>query len=177
MSQPYIGEVRTFGFPFAPTSYVFCNGQSLPISQYQTLYTIIGTTYGGNGTTTFNVPNMQGNAPMHWGNGSGLSPRTLGEPSGVNQVTLTIQQIPNHTHMVASANTTVPAQQTGTPTSSAYVGPSSPANAYDPTNAPSINFSPKMITNAGSSLPHPNEQPLLAINFCIAVFGVFPTHS
>jgi microcystin-dependent protein len=177
MSQPYVGEVRVFAFPFAPRSYTFCNGQSLPISQYNVLFAIIGTTYGGDGQTTFNVPNMSNNAAMHWGNGPSLSPRTIGEPTGAPNVTLTTQQIPSHTHMIASADTATTAQQTGTPTATAYVGPSSPANAYDPTNAPSINFSPKMIANSGSSLPHPNTQPVLAMNFCIALFGIFPSRS
>jgi len=177
MSQPYVGEVRVFAFPFAPRSYTFCNGQLLSISQYEVLYTIIGTTFGGNGTTTFGVPNMANNAAMHWGNGTNLTPRTIGQPSGVPNVTLTTQQIPNHSHMVASADTITPAQQTGTPTSNAYVGPSSPANAYDPSGAPSVNFSPKMIANSGSSLPHPNVQPVLAMNFCIALFGIFPSRS
>jgi microcystin-dependent protein len=177
MSQPYVGEVRVFAFPFAPRSYTFCNGQLLAISQYEVLYTIIGTTFGGNGTTTFAVPNMSSNSAMHWGNGTGLTPRVIGQTSGAPNVTLTTQQIPNHTHMVLAANTTTAAQQSGTPTSSAYVGPSAPANAYDAVNAPSINFSPKMIANSGSSLPHPNVQPVLAMNFCIALFGIFPSRS
>jgi microcystin-dependent protein len=177
MSQPYVGEVRVFAFPFAPRSYTFCNGQALPISQYNVLYTVIGTTFGGNGTTTFNVPNMSSNAAMHWGAGTNLSPRTIGEPTGAANVTLTTQQIPNHTHMVVAADTTTTAQLTGVPTSTAYVGPSPPANAYDPTGAPSVNFSPKMIANSGSSLPHPNVQPVLAMNFCIALFGIFPSRS
>ena len=89
MASPYIGEIWVFGFPFAPTSYMFCNGQTLPISQYTALFSVIGTTYGGNGQTTFQLPNLSNDACMHWGNGTGLTPRTLGEQVGTQNVTLT----------------------------------------------------------------------------------------
>lgn len=177
MASPYVGEIRVFGFPFAPHNYMACNGQTLSISQYTALFSIIGTAYGGNGQTTFNLPNLQNSVPMHWGNGAGLSPRTLGEVVGTENVTLTIQQIPNHTHMVNSADTTVPAQKTGVPGPTAYIGPSTPANAYITTGTPGAAFSPRMISQSGSSLPHNNIQPVLAVNYCIAVFGTFPAHN
>jgi len=177
MSQPYIGEVRAFGFPFAPRNYAYCNGQLVAISQNSTLFAIIGTTYGGDGTQTFGLPNLTNSAAMHWGNGPGLTPRVIGEVLGADNVTLTSQQIPNHTHIVTSADTTVPAQKTGVPTGTVYVGPSTPANAYDAAGTPGANFSPKMIATAGSSLPHQNVQPVLAMNYCIALYGIFPSRS
>ena len=177
MSQPYVGEIRAFGFNFAPSSWAFCNGQPLPISQYQVLFTIIGTTYGGNGQTTFNTPSFQGRAPIHQGQGTGLSNYVVGQSSGTADVTLLTTQIPQHNHNVTSVETTVAAQRSTTPGPTFFPGPSAPASGYIATGTPNVAFSPKTIGFTGSSLPHSNQQPLLALNFCIALFGIFPTRN
>jgi len=177
MSQPYVGEIRAFGFNFAPSSWAFCNGQQVPIAQNTTLFTILGTTYGGDGQSTFNLPNLQGRAPIHQGQGIGLSPYSLGQASGTEQVTLLTTQIPQHNHNVNSVETTVAAQRATTPGPTVFPGPSNPANGYVATGTPSVAFSPKTIGFTGSSLPHNNQQPLLALNFCISLYGIFPARN
>jgi len=179
MGQPYVGEVRIFGFNFAPYGWAFCDGQLLPIQQYAALFSVIGTYFGGNGTTNFALPNMQGQAPMHWGQGSGLSSYDIGQTGGSGAVTLTNQQLPMHTHLAsfATPNPANPAQRTATPGNTAYFGLSDPAQVYSDVLTPVVAFSPQAIAPAGGSQPHNNTQPILTLNFCIALQGVFPSRN
>jgi microcystin-dependent protein len=178
MAEPYIGEIRIFGFSFATRGWAFCDGQLLPISQYSALFSILGTTFGGNGQTTFALPNMQGNAPMHWGTGPGLTPRTIGEVLGTPSVTLTSQQLPGHSHLfIAAATPGDPTKLVATPTADAQLSSSNPGAVYSSTVTPPASFSPKAIGAAGQSQPHDNLQPLLTVNFCIALFGIFPSRN
>jgi len=178
MAEPYIGEIRCFGFNFAPIDWAFCNGQLMSIAQNQALFSIIGTTYGGDGVSTFALPNLQGRVPMHWGTSPGFN-TVIGEVQGTTTVTLTSQQIPLHNHAVTAAQVGGTGEEVASPSSSAYLGNSTGHNlAYikAPTtfDAP---FSPRAIGPAGGSQPHENMQPYLALNFCIALFGIFPSRN
>ena len=181
MAQPYIGEIRCFGFNFAPQSWAQCNGQLMAISQNDVLFAIIGTTYGGDGVTTFALPNLQGQIPMHWGNGPGGFNTTIGQAQGTTSVTLTTNQIPIHTHPWTAV--TVPAggvvERTAVPDSTCYLSTSQPPNGvYQKTPATvTAAFSPKAISPSGGSQPHENMQPFLVLNFCIALFGIFPSQN
>ena len=182
MSQSFVGEIRCFGFSFAPAGWAFCNGQTLPISQYETLYTLIGTIYGGDGQTTFAVPNLQGTVPMHWGNGSGPAAgfnTAIGQVQGAAVVTLSTAQIPQHQHTILTA-VVAPGgapERTATPSSSTLIGTSNPDGLYN--SAPTLNatFSANAIGSTGGSQPHDNMQPYLALNFCISLFGVYPSRN
>ncbi len=180
MSQPYVGEIRAFGFNFAPVNWAFCNGQPLSISQLDTLYAVIGTTYGGDGVNTFNAPNLQGQVPMHWGSLAGFN-TSIGQVQGTTQVTLTQAQTPSHTHVLSSAF--LPAggtvERTQVPrASTSYVSNSTPSGVWSNTS-PSFNsqLAGNVLSSVGGSLPHDNMQPYLAINFCICLFGIFPSRN
>ena len=164
MSQPYIGEIRMFAGNFAPAGWGFCNGQLMPISENESLFNLIGTTYGGDGQETFALPDLQSRVPIHQGNGV-----ILAETGGVESVTLTIQQIPSHTHVFAGA---------GTDGSQITAAGALPANSLNLTpyinQPPDTNFNPAAIGPAGGSQPHDNLQPFLCINFIISFFGLYP---
>lgn len=177
MSAPYIGEIRAFGFHFAPYQWAYCDGQLVAISQNQALFSILGTTFGGNGTTNFALPNLQDAAPMHWGQGNGLTNRNIGETLGTPQVTLTSQQLPSHTHMVTVGEQSITQQGSPTPSATAWYGDSSPAPGYSNSATAPLQFSPKAVSPAGGSQPHQNLQPLLTLNFCISLFGIFPSRN
>jgi microcystin-dependent protein len=179
MSQPYVGEIRAFGFNFAPVNWAFCNGQALSISQLDTLYAVIGTTYGGNGQTTFNAPNLQGQVPMHWGSLGGFN-TAIGQVQGVTTVTLTQAQTPSHNHVISAAS--LPAggvvTRTAAPNSSSYISDSGPDTLYKDTSPVfDTNFAANMLSTVGGSQPHDNMQPYLAVNFCICLFGIFPSRN
>lgn len=178
MTTPYIGEIQIFGFNFNPRGWAFCNGATLPISQNTALFALIGTTYGGNGQTTFQLPNFAGRAACQQGQGPGLSPRTIGQAFGTSTVTLTSNQIPAHSHTAVAYSQRDPTKRSGAPsingglsflsartTAKSFVG--SPVNA---TLAPAM-----MSPSQGGGLPHENRQPYLGVNFCIALQGVFPS--
>jgi microcystin-dependent protein len=172
MSNPYVGEIRMFGGSFAPAGWAFCNGQLIPISENDTLFTLIGTTYGGDGQSNFALPNLQGRVPVHQGQGQGISQNyTIGSSAGVEQVTLTTQQIPVHTHPLLGSGD--PAQAKG-PTGG--VLGRAPAEAYASEFDPSA-LSAQSIGPQGGSQPHTNMQPYLCINFIISLFGIFPTQT
>jgi microcystin-dependent protein len=179
MSQPYIGEIRAFGFQFAPQNWAYCNGQPMNISDNAALYNVIGTTYGGNGTTTFNMPNLQGQVPMHWGTGPGGT-TVIGQPLGVTSVTLTQAQTPSHLHTITAD--LVPSggvvERTQIPKSVSFLADSFPDGVYDE-SSPTINqpFAPNVLTQVGGSQPHDNMQPYLAVNFCICLYGVYPSQT
>lgn len=177
MSDQFVAEIRIMGFNFAPTGWAACDGQILPISQNSALFSLLGTYYGGNGQSTFALPNMQGNAPMQQGQGNGLSLRDLGEMSGSENVTLLSSEMPLHSHPMMVSNTTA---TTAVPTNAvpAKIGYSTGTQtgggvAYSPT-APAVQFAPQALSPAGASLPHNNMQPYLTLNFCIALQGIFP---
>jgi microcystin-dependent protein len=165
MAQPYVGEIRIFAGNFAPVGWMFCEGQSLPISENETLFQLIGTTYGGDGEETFNLPDLQGRLPLHQGNGF-----VLGEQSGVEEVTLTNQQIPLHTHPLLA--TTAPGTQ-ASPANS-VVAASGSSNVYRPGPAAAA-LSAQTGGPVGGSQPHTNLQPYLCVGFIISLFGIFPS--
>jgi microcystin-dependent protein len=171
MGQPYVGEIRMFGGNFAPNGWMLCQGQSLPISENDTLFQLIGTTYGGDGQANFNLPDLQGRVPVHQGTSSGTT-YTLGQKDGSEQVTLTVQQIPAHTHaMVASTNFGNTAQP-----NDLIVSASSTFDLYVDADASSP-MSNQAISTIGGSQPHENLQPYLAVNFIISLFGIFPSQT
>jgi microcystin-dependent protein len=179
MSQPFVGEIRALGFQFAPSQWAFCNGQSMPISQFDTLFAVIGTTYGGDGVNTFNLPNLQGQVPMHWGTGISGQTTIIGQTQGVTLVTLTQAQTPQHTHAITVQE--IPAggtvERTATPSTTNWLSDSHPGGLWDQTPTISPAFAGNAITQVGGSQPHDNMQPYLAINFCMSLFGIFPSRN
>lgn len=177
MSDPFVAEIRIFPFNFPPTGWAFCNGQLLPISQNTALFSLLGTYYGGDGKSTFALPDLQGCAPMQQGQGSGLSPRYIGESAGVAAVTLIQTEIPVHTHyMQASAQPATAADPTGNYAAQPQWdnGTSFGVAGIYTTQQPNVLMAPQALSVSGSSLPHDNMQPYLALNFCIALQGIFP---
>ncbi len=167
MAQPYVGEIRMFAGNFAPAGWLFCDGQLLPISENETLFNLIGTTYGGDGQETFALPDLRGRVPVHQGNGT-----TLAEAGGTETVTLTVAQSPKHAHtFVVSTNNATTANPSGnalaqTPSYTPYAAfnPSTPLNAAS-------------VTSVGGSQPHDNMQPYLCVDFIISLFGIYPSPS
>jgi microcystin-dependent protein len=177
MADPFVAEIRIFPFNFAPKGWAFCNGQILPISQNTALFSLLGTTYGGNGQSTFALPDMQGNVPLHVGGsqpGPGLSTYDLGEQTGSQFITLLDSEMPIHNHSVMGFNNPPPANA-GTPDPSVCLARSSGTTIYlspVPNNLGQMAF--QTIAPAGGSLPHNNMMVFLTLNFCIALQGVFP---
>ncbi len=172
MSEPFIAEIRIFAGNFAPRSWAFCNGQLLPIAQNTALFSLIGTTYGGDGRTTTALPNLQGRAPMHPGRGPGLTDRRLGQKGGTETVTLNDNQIPSHNH---NLNTSTSPGTSFSPTASAYLSRSVGGNAYDSGDNLSSEMNTGALQNMGGSQAHNNMQPFLAINYIIALQGLYPS--
>lgn len=173
MSQPYIGEIRLFAGNFAPAGWAFCDGQLLAISENDVLFNLIGTTYGGDGQETFALPNLQSRIPIHMGTGPGGNTYILAEAAGVEQVTLTVNQIPNHTHAAlcrSGAGQTSSNPENGTWTNSDVNQYSSAAATGGMGASGTITTSP-----VGGSQPHDNMIPFLCINYIISLFGIFPT--
>jgi microcystin-dependent protein len=170
MSSPFVAEIRIFACNFAPTGWAQCNGQLLPISQNTALFALLGTFYGGDGKSTFALPDLQGRVPMGTGQGPGLSQRFLGESGGSEHVTLLQSEIPVHTHLVQTYTDDL--ADVNAPSPSVILGVSSGLNLYSTTANTTLNFGATSI--AGASLPHNNMQPYLVNNFCIALQGVFP---
>jgi microcystin-dependent protein len=173
MSDQFLAEIRIFPFNFPPTGWAFCNGQLLPLSQNTALFALLGTFYGGDGKSTFALPNLQGSAPMQTGQGQGLSERFLGEQSGVESVTLLVSEIPFHTHTASGAESIATVQAPGPTVIMARM--EGGANAYQTTtNSSLVQMAPQELPPAGGGLPHNNMQPYLTLNFCIALQGIFP---
>ena len=172
MSDPFVAEIRMFPFNFPPKGWAFCDGQLLPLSQNTALFSLVGTFYGGDGKSTFALPNLQGSAPMQSGQGQGLSDRFLGEQSGTETVTLLLSEIPIHTHSVMAVGSLANLNAPG-PTRA--LARSSGGTIYQAvTNQAVVQMAPQSLSPAGGSLPHNNMQPYLTVNFCIALQGVFP---
>lgn len=171
MAQPYVGEIRMFAGSFAPAGWSFCDGQLLPISENETLFNLIGTTYGGDGQETFALPNLQSRVPIHFGQGPDGVTYQLAETAGTEQETLTVQQIPSHSHpLIGSADG---ASRKGAKDGVFGRGPSEIyASEYTPEA-----LAPSSITPVGGSQPHENMQPFLVITYIISLFGIFPSQT
>jgi microcystin-dependent protein len=165
MAQPYVGEIRMFAGNFAPAGWMFCEGQLLPISEYETLFNLIGTTYGGDGQSTFALPDLRGRLPLHQGNGF-----ILAETGGAEEITLTVNQIPAHSHTpLANSN----AGNEPSPINNVWAAQSTVAQ-YTAVN-PAVNTGAPSMTATGGSQPHENRQPYLCVDFIISLFGIYPS--
>ena len=171
MSNPYIGEIRMFAGNFAPAGWAFCDGQTIPISENDALFVLLGTTYGGDGQETFNLPNLQSRIPMHMGNGPDGVNYQIAEAAGVETVTLTTQQIPIHTHQLLASNTTAGTQSPG-----GNIAAQGAGQIYTSADSP-ITMPANSVTPDGGSQPHENMQPYLCISFIISLFGRFPSQT
>jgi microcystin-dependent protein len=174
MSAPFIAEIRMFGFTFPPRGSAFCNGQIFAIAQNTALFSLLGTTYGGNGTTNFALPNLQGRAVMHPGTGPGLSPRFLGELGGSPTVTLLSGQVPAHSHGVVVAATADASADRANAAGNVMAKPAD--SSYSSSGAAAL-MNTGGVTPTGQNGAHNNMQPYLAINFCIALQGIFPARN
>jgi microcystin-dependent protein len=176
MSDQFVAEIRIFPFNFAPTGWALCNGQLLPISQNTALFSLLGTTYGGDGKSTFALPNLQGNTPMQQGQGPGLSLRDLGELGGEQSVTLIQTEMPAHTH-TAQGSASVANQLT--PVNNAWASGQKGFGSFYAPSVPATNvqMSPLGTSISGGNLPHNNMMPFLTLTFCIALQGIFPPRS
>jgi microcystin-dependent protein len=168
MGTPFLSEIKICAFNFAPQGWAFCNGQLLPISQNQALFSLLGTTYGGNGQTTFALPNLQGRAPIHTGSG-----HTLGEVAGQYNHTLTQAEMPAHSHFF---NATTGSSTTNTPSNAVGLSTSSGSSLYGPPQN-LVTMDPGALASVGGGQPHSNQSPYLVLNFCIALQGVFPSQN
>lgn len=173
MSNPFLGEIRVFGFDFAPTGWFMCNGQLLTIAQYTALFSLLGTQYGGNGIANFQLPSLQGQFPLHQGQGAGLTDRVIGETGGEVSVTLLTTEIPAHIHLVECAATGGVAGPSGKVFGAGGRG-KQPGYAAGPAT---VAMSSGAVGSTGGGQPHENRPPFLVLNFCIAFNGVFPARN
>jgi len=167
MSNPYVGEIRIFAGNFAPVGWMLCQGQLLPISEYETLFNLIGTTYGGDGQSTFALPNLSSRVPIHQGPGF-----VIGQLAGEETVTLTTQQIPQHSHAMPCNSAS-----SSSPTPGGFFFGAAGSTAYAPNTSANASMAPAMIGNTGGNQPHDNRMPYLALNFIISLFGIFPSQT
>ncbi|WP_263385230.1 phage tail protein [Granulicella arctica] len=173
MSEPFIGEVRIFGFNFAPRNWAFCRGQLIAIAQNTALFSLLGTTYGGDGRTTFALPNLQGNIPVSSGQGPGLSPYSLGQQSGSTGVTLLTTSLPGHSHTLpAGAAATTP-----TPAANTFLGAGARGKTIYSTTTDGTTMNAAAVATAGGNQPHNNMMPYVAMNYCICLTGIFPSRN
>ena len=170
MAQPYVGEIRMFGGNFEPNGWRFCNGQLLPIAENEALFQLIGTTYGGDGQSTFALPNLQSRVPVHMGTSTTGTTYQIGEMAGVEEVTLTVQQIPVHNH-VPMASSTI--GNSDSPAGNVWAASNS--RPYASAGAPYLAMNPATITPVGGSQPHENMIPFTGINYIISLFGIYPS--
>ncbi|MDE2308219.1 MAG: phage tail protein [Xanthomonadaceae bacterium] len=174
MTTPYVGEIRLFAFPRIPSGWTACDGSLLPIAQYEVLYALLGTTYGGDGISTFAVPDLRGQLPLHMGTGPGLSPRVLGQAGGSENVSLATANLPPHTHAWAATSA---AANANVPSAAVELGTVSGDTMYTTDVAGLQNFALNAgsISNTGGSQPHENTMPTLTASFCIAWDGIYPS--
>lgn len=176
MSEPYVGEIRLFGFSRLPNGWLPCDGSLQPISNYEVLYNLIGTTYGGDGQNTFATPDLRGQVPLHWGTGPGLTPRIIGEASGTESVTLIQNQMPAHSHTMFAATATSTAMAVGAGTNLlGAVGGGDTMYATDISGLAPFAQSPQSVSLTGGGQPHENTMPTLTVQFCIAWAGIYPS--
>jgi microcystin-dependent protein len=174
MAQPYVGEIRMFAGNFPPVGWMFCEGQLLPISENETLFQLIGTTFGGDGQSTFALPGMSGRIPIHMGTGSSGTPYQLAETGGSESVTLTTNQIPAHTHPLTASQDAGSQNNAGNQVLAAQ----SPVSIYRPNAvAPNVPMNASSVSPVGGSQPHDNMQPFICINHIISLFGLFPSQT
>lgn len=173
MAQPYVGEIRMFAGNFAPNGWMFCEGQTMPIAENEVLFQLIGTTYGGDGEETFNLPNLASRVPIHMGTGPDGTTYQIGEMAGTEQETLSVQQIPNHSHPLTCSTSTTGLESTP---SGNVLAQSTSANMYIQ-DSPDGSLAANAVQPAGGSQPHENTQPFLVINFIISLFGIFPSQT
>lgn len=179
MTEPFLGEISIMPYNFAPRGYAFCNGAILSISQNTALFSLLGTQYGGNGQTTFALPNFASRAGCMQGQGPGLSDRVIGETMGAFSVTLSNNEVPSHNHSVNAFSQTAAGSGTGTPVNNgglSFLASSSTSKTFV---SPPFNttLAPNMIAPQGNGLPHPNQQPYLGLHFCIALSGIYPARN
>jgi microcystin-dependent protein len=172
MAQPYVGEIRMFAGNFAPNGWMFCEGQQLPISENEVLFQLIGTTYGGDGEETFNLPNLASRIPIHMGTGPDGTTYQIGEMAGTEQETLTVQQMPNHTHALVASM----AQASDASPAGAVLAQSTVADMYIQ-DTPDGMLAAGAVAPVGGSQPHENTQPFLCVNYVISLFGIFPSQT
>jgi microcystin-dependent protein len=170
MATPFLAEIRIFSFNFAPKGWAVCNGQTLPINQNQALFALLGTTYGGNGQTTFQLPNLQGRVAMHFSNNF-----PLGQTGGEESHTLTLSEMAAHTHLAMADDGS--GHATAFNPNGAYYANAAPNPIYSAGSSNMVGMSPSMVTNAGSGQPHENRQPFLTLTLCIALQGIFPSQN
>jgi microcystin-dependent protein len=170
MSEPFVGEIRMFAGNFAPRGWAYCDGQLLAISQNDALFSLLGTIYGGDGRTTFGLPDLRGRIPIHAGSGPGLSPRSLGAKGGAENVTVTVNELPAHSHTLRVST----AAGTGSAPSNEFLGASPNVRVFRPQD-PNVNLDAASITSVGGSRPHDNVMPFLCVHFIIALFGIYPS--
>jgi microcystin-dependent protein len=171
MSDQFVAEIRAFPFNFAPVGWAQCNGQIISISQNTAVFSLLGTNFGGNGVSNFQLPNLQGSFPLAYGQGAGLTNRDIGEVGGSPTVALTVSELPAHSHTVVCAG----AGNTDSPAGALFADSS--AAAYGPPGTGTVNMRPTIVSSAGANQPHNNMPPYLALNFCIALEGIFPPRS
>ena len=169
MSTPFVGEVRLFAGNFAPAGWAFCDGSLYPISENETLFALIGTTYGGDGQVTFAMPDLRGRVPVHQGTGPGLSTRTIGERGGTETVTLTVAQMPAHTHALRASS----AAATGSAPGGAVLAATGAVNSYG-SGTPTTPMAAGALAAQGGGQPHENMAPFLTVSYIISLYGIFP---
>jgi microcystin-dependent protein len=169
MAEPFMSETRIMSFNFAPRGWAMCNGQLLPINQNQALFALLGTTFGGNGQTTFALPDLRGRTPVHVGGGY-----SLGQRGGEEAHTLSISELPTHQHILSNTNQAV---STNIPATGISLGNTAPNQVYNTAGQNLVAMNPASVSNVGGSQPHLNMQPFLALNFCIALQGIFPSQT
>lgn len=172
--EPFIGEIKMVGFNFAPTGYALCNGQIMSIAQNSALFSLLGTAFGGNGQTTFGLPDLRGRVPMHWGQGPGLTPYLWGQQAGSESVTLTSVQLPPHAHTFAVPGVTAPGNTSNVGTGQVLAGVNSTVKPYSTSN-PDTTLKPGITGATGASQPVSVMQPYLSVTFIIATEGIFPS--
>lgn len=173
MATPFIGEVRMFAGNFPPAGWAFCDGAQYPINEFDALFALIGTTYGGDGQNTFAVPDLRGRVPVHQGNGSGLSPKVIGQSGGTETVTLTAAQMPAHNHALRGST----AAATGSAPGGAVLAATGSVNSYSSSAAPTQAMAAGALAVQGGGQPHENMAPFLAVSYIIALFGIFPSQN
>ncbi len=171
MSEPFVGEIRMFAGTFAPVGWALCDGQLLAIANNEALFSLLGTIYGGDGRTTFGLPDLRGRIPIHAGSGPGLSPRSLGSKGGSETVTVTAGELPSHTHNVSASASSA---SSGNPAGNVSAN-TAPTNVYSTSLATAQTMSGAAVSNTGGSRSHTNLMPALCVNFIVALFGIYPS--